>query len=96
MSRKAGNSKLVYDKGTRTILKKTADQVLADQVLAAYDATDRHIGDSDLDDEQPVSLHVRTTLGDIRFFRRVLAMQKRGAELAAAEKKAREDYDASL
>lgn len=76
--------------------KKLADQVLAEQVLAAYASTDRHIGDSDLDDEQPVSLNVRTTLGDIRFFRRVMAMRKRGAERVAAELKAREDYDASL
>ena len=77
-------------------MQKLADQVLAEQVLAAYDATDRHIGDSDLDDEQPISLHVRTTLGDIRLFRSALAMRARGEKLVAAELKAREDYDNSL
>ena len=39
-------------------------------ILNAYDKADRAIGDSDLDDEQPLSLNIRLTLGDIRSLRR--------------------------
>lgn len=48
------------------------------QVIAAYEAADRHIPDSDLDDEQPISLSVRTTLGEIRRIRRLGATIARG------------------
>lgn len=41
------------------------------QTLAAYAAVDRHIPDSDLDDEQPLQLLVRTTLGEIRRIKRL-------------------------
>jgi len=69
---------------------------LAQQVLTAYDASVRHIPDSDLDDEQPISLNVRTTLGDIRRIRSFLATLARGEKLIAADLKARDEYDASL
>lgn len=39
-------------------------------VLTAYREADRHISDSDLDDEQPLGLTIRTTLGVIRKLRR--------------------------
>lgn len=69
---------------------------LAEQVIAAYDATDNHIGDSDLDDEQPISILVRATLGDLRRARREHCAIKRGEKLVAADLKAREDYDETL
>lgn len=68
----------------------------ARKLLVAYDASDRDIPDSDLDDEQPLSLYVRLTLGDIRALRRALAMIDRGGELVAADLKRRAEYDASL
>lgn len=74
----------------------SAMQKLAEQVLASYNASDRHIPDSDLDNEQPITLHVRTTLGDIRSARSLLAMIARGAEASKADAAAREAYDASL
>lgn len=74
----------------------SAIQRLAEQVLATYDSTDRHIPDSDLDGEQPITLHVRTTLGDVRRARSLLAMIARGKMHVAADMKAREDYDANL
>lgn len=49
------------------------------QTLAAYEAADRHIPDSDLDDEQPITLSVRTTLGEVRRIRRCQADRERGA-----------------
>jgi hypothetical protein len=53
-------------------------RVLAQKVMAAYNAADRHIPDSDLDDEQPLTLDVHLTLGDIRRTRRALAEIERG------------------
>lgn len=41
------------------------------QALAAYKAMDRDIPDSDLDDEQPLAILVRTTLGEIRRIQRL-------------------------
>lgn len=41
------------------------------QVLAAYKAMNRDIPDSDLDDEQPLTISVRTTLGEIRRIQRL-------------------------
>ncbi len=35
-------------------------------VLRAYETDREPIGDSDLDDDQPVTLLIRTTLGDLR------------------------------
>ena len=58
-------------------------QKVAELVLAAYDKADRHIPDSDLDDEQPLTLSVPMTLGDIRRLRRTLAMLDAGAEHGA-------------
>lgn len=66
------------------------------QTLAAYDASDRHIPDSDLDDEQPITLTVRTTLGEVRRIRRTHAMIARGAELVAADERARITYEDNL
>ncbi len=66
------------------------------QALAAFDASDRHIPDSDLDDEQPITLHVRTTLGEVRRIRRTHAMIERGAELAAERQRAETAYENSL
>lgn len=65
-------------------------------ILDAYKAADRDIPDSDLDDEQPISLFVRMTLGDLRAIRRNVAMRERGAAGVAADLKARADYDANL
>lgn len=69
---------------------------LEKQLLAAYDASDRNIPDSDLDDEQPISITIRTTLGDVRSARRRIAMVERGAKLVEADLKARDEYDANL
>lgn len=66
------------------------------QTLAAYDASDRHIPDSDLDDEQPITLLVSTTLGEVRRIRRTHAMIARGAELAAEDERARASYEEGL
>lgn len=41
-------------------------------VLAAFEAQRAPQNDADLDDEQPISLNVRLTLGDVRKMRRVL------------------------
>lgn len=98
--RKAGHSRLVYNKTTRTIDTVRTEALpipeIEKQVLAAYDASDRHIPDSDLDDEQPIALLVRTTLGEIRRMRRHHAMIARGSELAAEEERARIAYEDSL
>lgn len=40
------------------------------KVLAAYEAQRDQITDPDLDDEQPITLNVSLTLGDIRKMRR--------------------------
>jgi hypothetical protein len=66
------------------------------QALAAYDAEDRHIPDSDLDNEQPITLHVRTTLGEIRRIRRYAADLEAGARAVAKREAAERDYDANL
>lgn len=66
------------------------------QVLAAYDASDRHIPDSDLDDEQPITLEVRTTLGEVRRMRRTHAMIAQGARLRAERDEAERQYEDSL
>jgi len=42
------------------------------RVLAAYGSQRDDIGDSDLDNEQPISLNVYLTLGDIRKARRAV------------------------
>lgn len=52
--------------------RNAALETVARLVLASYDSTDRHIPDSDLDDEQPLTLDVRLTLGDVRRLRRTL------------------------
>lgn len=53
--------------------------MMAEQlILNAYRLADRDIPDSDLDDEQPISLNVRMTLGDVRRIRRNVAMRERG------------------
>lgn len=98
--RKAGNSRLVYNKATRTIATvRTGELPIPDiekQILSAYDAEDRHIPDSDLDNEQPITLIVRTTLGEVRRIRRHHAMIETGARLAAEEELARIAYENSL
>ena len=66
------------------------------QVLAAYAAEDRDIPDSDLDNEQPICLMVRTTLGEVRRIRRHHAMIEDGARRAAEEDRARIAYEDSL
>lgn len=66
------------------------------QTLAAYDASDRHIPDSDLDDEQPITLLVSTTLGEVRRIRRAHAMIAEGARLRAEDDRARIAYEDSL
>lgn len=66
------------------------------QVLAAYDASDRHIPDSDLDDEQPITLMVRTTLGEVRRIRRLAYVLRNAAKASAAENDARAKYDETL
>lgn len=45
------------------------------RVLAAYGSQRDSINDSDLDDEQPLSLQVRLTLGDIRRIRMMVRLQ---------------------
>lgn len=71
-------------------------EYIARLVLACYDSTDRHIPDSDLDNEQPISLNVRMKLGDIRKLRAAIATIDRGAELMAADMKRRREYDETL
>jgi hypothetical protein len=66
------------------------------QTLAAYDASDRHIPDSDLDDEQPITLTVSTTLGEVRRMRRTHAMIAEGKRLRDADERARIAYEDSL
>lgn len=81
------------------MLKEMADlpvPAIELQALAAYDASDRHIPDSDLDDEQPITLLVSTTLGEVRRIRRMHAMIARGAELVAEDERARIAYEDSL
>lgn len=70
--------------------------VIEHQTLAAYDASDRHIPDSDLDDEQPITLEIRTTLGEVRRIRRTHAMIEHGARLAVEREVAIRDYEDSL
>lgn len=66
------------------------------QTLAAYEAADRNIPDSDLDDEQPITLSVRTTLGEVRRIRRVQAERERGARGVERDLLARSDYERNL
>ena len=40
------------------------------KVVAAYEAQRDQISDSDLDDEQPITLKIDLTLGDVRKMRR--------------------------
>jgi hypothetical protein len=54
---------------------------VAQRVLAAYGSQRDDINDSDLDDEQPLSLNVYLTLGDIRRLRMMVILQgKRPAD----------------
>jgi hypothetical protein len=43
------------------------------RLLANYDTDRDHIGDSDLDNEQPIAITFRGTLGDIRAARTALS-----------------------
>lgn len=45
------------------------------RVLAAYGSQRDDINDSDLDDEQPIGLHIHLSLGDIRRIRMMVRMQ---------------------
>ena len=45
---------------------------LFQKVLAAYGTQRDKINDSDLDDEQPISLTIRMTLGDVKRIRRAV------------------------
>jgi hypothetical protein len=45
------------------------------RVLAAYGSQRDNISDSDLDDEQPIGLHVYLSLGDIRRVRMMVRLQ---------------------
>jgi hypothetical protein len=65
------------------------------QVIAAYEAGDRDIPDSDLDDEQPITLLVRTTLGEVRRIRRLGLMLDRGARASEREDIARREQEAN-
>lgn len=56
----------------RLIAAAPAMHPVCKAVLAAFEAQRDPIPDSDLDDEQPISLNVRLTLGDVRKMRRVL------------------------
>ena len=81
------------------MLKEMADlpiPAIERQALAAYDASDRHIPDSDLDDEQPITLMVSTTLGEVRRIRRTHAMIAEGARLCAEDDRARMEYEDNL
>ena len=44
------------------------------RVLAAYGSQRDHINDSDLDDQQPISLQVHLSLGDIRRIRMMVRL----------------------
>ena len=57
--------------------RNAALENIARLVVASYNSTDRHIPDSDLDDEQPLTLDVRMTLGDVRRVRRLLMTETR-------------------
>ena len=65
------------------------------QTLAAYEAADRHIPDSDLGDEQPLTLSVRTTLGEVRRIYRCQAMRERGARGVERDLLAQKEHDAN-
>jgi hypothetical protein len=71
-------------------------EYIARMVLVCYDSTDRHIGDSDLDNDQPIALTFRCKLGDIRKLRRSIAMIDRSAEQLAADLKVRREYNNKL
>lgn len=91
--------KTLAEERHRLTLKKMAAlpiPAIERQALAAYDASDRHIPDSDLDDEQPITLLVSTMLGEVRRMRRTHAMIARGAEIAAEEDLARMAYEDTL
>jgi hypothetical protein len=66
------------------------------QTLAAYEAIERNIPDSDLDDAQPLTLLVKTTLGEVRRIYRANTERERGARGVERDLLAREDYDANL
>jgi hypothetical protein len=73
--RRPGETKLVYDKEQRTIVAVPTIVDLLQRVLAAYGSQHDHIGDSDLDDEQPISLTVSCRLGDVRKARNFVRVQ---------------------
>lgn len=56
----------------RNAAARDAMEPVCKAVLAAFDAQRAPQNDADLDDEQPISLNVRLTLGDVRRMRRVL------------------------
>lgn len=60
----------------RAMAESCSESVLG-RLLANYDTDRDHIGDSDLDNEQPIAITFRGTLGDIRNARK--AMQCFGA-----------------
>jgi hypothetical protein len=56
-----------YEHGYHTAIN------VVQRVLAAYGSQRDRIEDSDLDDEQPITLNIYLTLGDIRMARRFVA-----------------------
>lgn len=64
------------------------------RVLAAYGSQRDDINDSDLDDEQPLSLNVSLTLGDIRRIRMMVILQgKNPADFPVRQRIPQENAD---
>lgn len=66
------------------------------QTLAAYEAIERHLPDSDLDDAQPLTLLVKTTLKEVRRIYRAKSERERGERGVERDLLEREEYDANL
>lgn len=58
-----------FARGTPTMLNIKAKEDILAAVLRAYREQREDLPDSDLDNEQPVSLNIRTTLGHLRTLR---------------------------
>jgi hypothetical protein len=76
-----GSGRLKYDKSRRIVTSERArlsniaesySVSVLQRLVANYDTDRDHIGDSDLDNEQPISITFRGTLGDIRNARTAL------------------------
>jgi hypothetical protein len=63
------------DKSGKKINMDNASLNIVQRILAAYGSQRDDINDSDLDDEQPIGLHIYLSLGDIRRLRMMVILQ---------------------